>query len=220
MLNPITLKRGMLVSCEGIDGSGKSTLVKNVAKKLTEHNLPVIATREPGATQLGTVIRTLLQEKQIPICQKAEYLLFASDRAQHFHEIVIPNLQNNKIVISDRMADSSIVYQGFGRNLSIDMIKTINNWSMEKITPDLTLYVKISPEIARERLVKRNEKLTDYEKEKESFFKKLITGFETIFSHRQNVLYLDGTQTPEQLADTATEQILTWCKTNNVLKTT
>lgn len=212
-----SLSRGILIACEGIDGSGKSTLVRNLADALSNKDFPVLVTREPGATPLGVVVRGLLQEKRVPICSKAEYLLFASNRAQHFQEIIIPALQEKKIIISDRMADSSLVYQGFGRGLSLDMLNTINKWSMNNILPDITLYVKITPELSRERIIKRNEALTSFEKEKEAFTQQLVLGFETIFANRPDVLSLDGAQLPDQLTHQALAHVLAWIERQRLI---
>jgi dTMP kinase len=214
----IALSRGILIACEGIDGSGKSTLVKNVVEALKKLNFPVIATREPGATPLGAVVRTLIQEKKIAMCPKAEYLLFASDRAQHFHELVLPRLHEKYIVVSDRMADSSLVYQGFGRGTSLEAIRYINQWSMNDVQPDITLYVKIDPVMARERIVKRNEALTAYEKEKEAFIARLVDGFETVFAGRSDVIRLDGARTPEQLTDDAVQAIVAWMQAQEIMQ--
>ncbi|NRB21436.1 dTMP kinase [Candidatus Dependentiae bacterium] len=212
------LQQGILISIEGIDGSGKSTLAKNLCTELQKKKLPIIATREPGKTPLGQVLRTLVQEKKVGICPKAEYLLFAADRAQHFDEFIIPHLKEKKLIISDRMADSSIVYQGYGRGLDINMIKTINAWSMNDIKPDVTIYVRVSPNVAIERILKRKEKLTSFEKEKREFINTLFTGFDTLFKDQHNVIILDGTQTPEELTNYATEKVIQWLQNNKKIQ--
>ena len=114
-------KKGTLITFEGIDGSGKSSAARALYDHLKDE-LPVVLTREPGGTELGRVLRTLLQNRTFDLDAKAEYLLFAADRAQHMKEIVLPALAQNKIVISDRMADSSYAYQGSGRGVDPDMI--------------------------------------------------------------------------------------------------
>src|SRR5438067_1616217 len=110
--------QGMLITIEGIDGSGKSTLAKNLYQHLIANDVDALLTREPGATPLGKALRTILQEKNVAVCDQAEYLLFAADRAQHFKDTIIPALAKGTVVISDRMADSSLVYQGYGRGLN------------------------------------------------------------------------------------------------------
>ena len=164
-------KQGLLISVEGIDGAGKSTLTHNVHSLLLQRNYPVLLTKEPGATDLGKKLRAILQERVIPICNKSEYLLFAADRAQHFETVVSPSLEKNMIVISDRMADSSLVYQGYGRGLNIALIEIINQWAMNNIKPHLTMYIRLSKEEAFKRLAQR-DRLSTFEK-KELIKKKI-----------------------------------------------
>ena len=121
------LKKGILISIEGIDGSGKSTLANKLRDKLQQDAFDVLLTYEPGDSALGKHLRKILHERDFEICGKSEFLLFASDRAQHFESVIIPNLKENKIVVSDRMGDSSVAYQGYGRGEDIDMIKNINS---------------------------------------------------------------------------------------------
>jgi dTMP kinase len=116
------LKKGVLISFEGIDGSGKSLLVNNLYKIL-QTQYKTLITKEPGETDLGKKIRKIVQEQNVKIGPLAEYLLFATDRAQHFTEFIIPNLQEKYLILSDRLADSSIVYNGYGRDLPINKIK-------------------------------------------------------------------------------------------------
>jgi len=201
---------GILISIEGIDGSGKSTLAKKMTDILAQHGLPVLLTKEPGASSLGKQIRTMLQEKPVPICAKSEYLLFAADRAQHFHELIIPALNAHKIVISDRMADSSLVYQGYGRGLDLDTIAMINRWAMNERQPDLTLYVKVPVEVALDRLNKRNETLTSFEKEDISFMQRLHHGFEMLYKKKYHVITLDGQELPDALAAQAAAIVQQW----------
>jgi len=213
-INPImkermsTPKNGLLITLEGIDGSGKSTLAKALKEALQESNIPVVLTREPGGSDLGKQLRTMLQEQHIPLCPKAEYLLFAADRAQHIHDVVIPNLQSHTIVISDRMADSSLVYQGYGRGLDLQFIEMVNNWAMDGIKPDLTIYLKITPEQARQRIEARCEKLTAFEQEADQFRQRLVNGFETIFATRNNILTLDALLSTQELTQQTLQTLL------------
>lgn len=203
-------KKGFLVSIEGIDGSGKSTLAASLVSALSSYGFPVLLTKEPGATELGTILRSLVQKKEMPICSKAEYLLFAADRAQHFEQIIIPALEKGKIIISDRMADSSLVYQGYGRGLEKNMINQINTWTMNDITPDITIYVKVSAQTAFKRIIKRNAEFTSFEKEQTDFIERLITGFDEVFAARSNTVWCDGEQTPENISNQATQSIISW----------
>ena len=213
----ITLKKGILIAIEGIDGSGKSTLAKKLYTTFLQAQYPVLLTKEPGATILGQHLRTLVQEKKFPICSKAEFLLFAADRAQHFDEFIIPGLARGSLIISDRMADSSLVYQGQGRGLSLDMIKSINKWTMNEITPDLTLYIKVSTQIANERISTRNEALTSFEKEKQTFFQKLIEGFDALYKQRNDVIIIDGSQSLDAVSTQAYRAITSWITQNQLI---
>jgi dTMP kinase len=210
------LNRGILITIEGIDGSGKSTLVSNVHTHLKEQNFPVIVTKEPGGSTLGKELRTILQTQTKPLSAKAEYLLFAADRAEHFHDIVSPHLQQKTIVISDRSSDSSLVYQGYGRGLDIRMIDQINSWAKNGLSPDLIFYINISPELAQQRLTLRNEKLTRFEQEGFAFTKRLIHGFNEIFKNRTNVVTLDGNESPEILTQQTTDYIRSWIEKNHL----
>ncbi len=197
------LKQGILIAVEGIDGSGKSTLALNLYQELRTQYRSVVPTKEPGDSQLGLTLRSLLQEKPVPVCPKAEYFLFAADRAQHMHEVVAPALNNKSIVISDRMADSSLVYQGYGRGLDLSMIEQINTWAMNGIFPDLVFYVSIPLPLALERIKTRKKPLSSFEQEQTQFTQKLLTGFEEIFKNRKNVITLDGTQSPQEVMHAA-----------------
>lgn len=193
------LKNGILIAIEGIDGSGKSSLAKNLFQQFLIQNYPVMLTKEPGGTPLGLQLRTIVQEKKVAVCAKAEFMLFATDRAQHFYELIIPALSENKIIISDRMADSSLVYQGYGRGLDMEAINTVNNFVMNGIKPNITVYVKVSNHVAAERIMKRNIALTSFEKEKEDFVAKLAYGFDQLYKNREDVIIVDGNQTQEQV---------------------
>ncbi len=206
------LKQGFLISIEGIDGSGKSTLANKLRDSLQKEKFPVVLTYEPGDTKIGKQFRTALQEKPYPMCDKTEFLLYAADRAQHIQDVIKPELYGKKIVISDRMADSSLAYQGYGRGLDLGIIKKINEWVMECVKPDITLYIKVSTTSAVERLKKRKGRPTSIEKEKEAFTKKVVEGFDTIFKNRSDVIILDGEQSEQMLHKIAHANIINFLR--------
>lgn len=205
----IQLKKGILVAVEGIDGSGKSTLTSYLASMLKQYEIPVLVTREPGGTQLGKYLRKVLHERQddIRISPKAEYLLFASDRAQHFQDVIKDALEKKFVIISDRMSDSSVAYQGFARGVEIDMIEKINQWALEGHLPDITIYLRIDLETAAKRLELRSEALTSFEQEDKLFVERVINGFDTIMKNKRNLIVLDATQRMEKVAKSAFEQL-------------
>lgn len=192
-----THARGILIAIEGIDGAGKSTLARALYIALTEKGIPAVLTKEPGGTELGAHIRTLLMRQSTPIYSKTEYLLFAADRAQHFYEIIEPSLNQGYIVVSDRLSDSSLVYQGAGRGLDVSMLDSINKWTMNHIVPDLTIYMQLSLTNAIKRLYERPE-LSSFEKEI-PFMEQVIKGFDQLYQDRNDVLTLKSTDNPESL---------------------
>jgi dTMP kinase len=207
------LTRGILIAIEGIDGSGKTTLAKNISLSLEQQGFNTLLTREPGDSELGKEIRQLVQTQNVTISPRAQYLLFATDRAQHFSERIIPALKDNKIIICDRLSDSSLAYQGYGNGLDIEMIKSVNEWSMHAIIPDLTVFVRIPVEIALERCGKRGA-LSAYEKQ--DFLKKVSDGFEELYKNRENVIIVNGTESQDVLNKKVSDRIEQWIKANNL----
>ena len=130
--------------------------------------------------------------------------------------VVLPALKRNQMIISDRLTDSSVVYQGYVRGLDIDLIKKVNAWATEQREPDIILYVRVSAQIAHERLIARNIPLGSIEQEPQEFFQKAVEGFDLLVKPKSSAFVLDGTQRPEQLSITATEIILSWIRTNNL----
>ncbi len=198
---------GKLITIEGIDGSGKSTLCKAIFTKLEKKKYSCRLTKEPGGSELGKHLRTILHERTNPLSDKAEYLLFAADRAQHFDRVIQPSLKEGKIIISDRMADSSLAYQGYGRSLDCSMIEAVNHWAMNAIKPDVTIYLKIDINTALNRIKQSRDSLTAFEQEKYLFWQRVTAGFEEIFSKRSNVLTLDARQSTEELATHAIDYL-------------
>lgn len=210
------LKRGVLVTFEGIDGCGKTTLATNLKQRL-ETKFKTILTKQSGGTLAGKQIHTLVQNPPSPLAPKAEYLLFAADRAQHVAELIAPALKDQTLVLCDRMADSSVIYQGYARGLDLQMIEQINAWAMESIVPDITFYVKISPNVALERRTHRTGIPSTFETEKRAFMKKVAAGYEHYFTGKERVITLDGTSTQSELTAQAYEIILTLFAHNGLI---
>lgn len=201
---------GKLITIEGIDGAGKSSVVARLGSLLAEAGSAVVTTKEPGGSKLGIVLRQMLQYQEMPIAPRAEYLLFAADRVQHFHEVVIPALQQGSIVVSDRMSDSSLAYQGFGRGHDLTIIKIINQWTMQGIEPDLTVYLKIPVALAYERMQTRGAQKTVFESEKREFLERVARGFDQIFATRSNVITIDATQAQDIVMQQTYERVQQW----------
>lgn len=209
------LHKGILIAIEGIDGSGKSTLAHNIFTSLDKQGFDTVLTKEPGASELGKEIRKIIQAQIFPLSPKAEYLLFAADRAQHFAELIIPALAQKKLIISDRMSDSSLAYQGYGNGLDHEMLHIINHWTMNNITPDITIFVHVPVELALERAKKRGS-LSAYE-QREHFLHKVADGFEKLYKNRNDVIIVNGNQAQEILTQQVCELIKQWIHTKNYL---
>lgn len=200
------LSKGFLIAFEGIDGCGKTTAAQLAAQALESENYPVLLTREPGGTPLGKKIRAVVQHNDTPVDPKAEFLLFAADRAHHIATLVKPALENGSIVIADRLSDSSLAYQGYGRGLDLATIEEVNRWAMGEIKANLTIYIKVSVELACQRMASRNT-LCTFEREKTDFFERIKVGFEEIYQDRNDVITIDGSQSSEKVASQALKTI-------------
>jgi dTMP kinase len=145
---------GLFIVFEGVEGSGKTTQINRLKDWLTTvQTAPVVQTREPGGTELGTQIRSLLLDAKNhdPIADRAELLLFAADRAQHIEQLVRPKLENGAIVLCDRFTTSTIAYQGYGRGLDVTMIQALNAIATAGIVPDLTIWLDLDPAVGLRR---------------------------------------------------------------------
>ena len=170
--------KGFFISMEGSDGSGKSTQLKNIEKHLEARGYRVLVTREPGGTAVSEKIRDiLLDPENTTITPWTEMFLYAAARAQHLEECILPALAKGKIVLCDRFVDSSIAYQGYGRELG-DVVRQVNEIVTKGIAPDLTFFLDLPPHEGMER--KRSEdghKMDRLELEKESFHTRVYNGY-------------------------------------------
>jgi len=141
-----------LVSFEGIDGCGKTTQINLISNILKKKNINHSVLREPGGTKISEKIRKILLDKDNNISSITETLLFLSARSQMVHEIIKPKLKNNEIVLCDRFIDSTVAYQGYGHNLNVNLINSLNLFAIDGVFPDLTIVFDIDPVIAYERL--------------------------------------------------------------------
>lgn len=146
----------LFITLEGVEGSGKSTQAKLLARWLeNEHGAEVLLTREPGGTDVTKQIRALLSDPEAVLDARAELLLFLADRAQHVATVVRPALECGTIVVCDRYIDSTIAYQSYGRGHDLDLLVTLNAWASTELTPDLTLWIDCDVKMGLERAVKR-----------------------------------------------------------------
>lgn len=193
----------MFITFEGIEGSGKSTQARLLHEYIRSKHIPCILTREPGGTYIGRRIREiLLRNENISISPFTELFLYEADRAQHFEEVIRPNLKKGIWVISDRCMDATTVYQGFGRGLDIALIGTLNQISTGNTTPDLTFILDCPPEIGLLRAKRRitenptEEGFSRFEKEDMGFHRVVREGYLRWSKTHERFKVLDGTLEP------------------------
>jgi dTMP kinase len=147
---------GLFITLEGIDGCGKSTQRDMLAQRIKEHGLEVVITREPGGTEIGEDIRTLLiSDASVHVAPTTELLLYVAARAQHVAELIRPSLEAGRVVISDRYTDSTVAFQGYGRGLDPEIIEKLNEFATGGLVPDLTIVFDLDPALAQTRLGSR-----------------------------------------------------------------
>lgn len=150
------MQKGLFVALEGNDGAGKTTAAQALLKRLKKDGFDVVLSREPGGPVISEQIRSiLLDPANKAMNPKTEALLYAASRTQHFYEVIQPALNEGKIVLCDRFLDSSIAYQGYGRNLGQNAIEEINDFGLNHQRPDLTLFFKVPLSISQKRMEKR-----------------------------------------------------------------
>ena len=187
---------------EGPDGSGKSTQLELLAQYLREElGKKVVTTREPGGTPISQQIREiLLNPDNEAMKDKTEILLYAASRAQHIEQLIMPSLLNNKYVLCDRFVDSSIAYQGYGRQRDIDVIKKVNQMATSGVEPDFSVYIMVPPEIAIERIAQKRS-LDRLEKTEISFHQRVYQGYLALLKEGQRKYYIDGSNDIETVHD-------------------
>lgn len=168
---------------EGPEGSGKSTQAKTLIQRLAERGIEAVYTREPGGTMLGEAIRNILQHNQAgeSPCERAELLLFEASRNQLVEKVIRPNLEKGIWVICDRFMDSTTAYQGYGRGLPVEEIQSINRFTVNGLSPDLTLLLDLDVAAGFERIAQRylarGESADRFEQEERSFHERVRAGY-------------------------------------------
>jgi dTMP kinase len=197
-------EKGILISFEGSEGCGKSTQIRKIADRLEEiDHRDVVVTREPGGTIIGEDIRHLLMhaDSSKSILPETELLLFAASRAQLVREIILPAVQDGKIVLCDRFLDSTTVYQGVARQIADDPVTMINEFAVGEIVPDLTVVLDIPPEIGFERIKHRVSDMPDrMEQENIEFYGKVREGYLALArSLPERFFVVDGAGEPDDI---------------------
>lgn len=201
------MEKGIFITFEGIEGSGKSTQVKILAEKLQKKGFKTVVTFEPGDTEFGSKIREILLSPSLKINPLSELLLYFADRVQHVSEKINPYISEGFIVISDRFTDSTLAYQGYGRGISLDLINNLNKILLNEFKPELTILLDLPAEqgLARNRNINKNDK---FEFEDLSFHKKVREGFLKLAAlETERFIIVDATKTVEEIASEIYEKI-------------
>lgn len=206
----MTSVRGVWITLEGGDGSGKTTQAGLLQGWLESRGRTVVRTREPGGTDVGRLIRDIVLHHRGEIGARAEALLFAADRAHHVETLVRPALARGDVVIQDRYLDSSVAYQGAGRVLGADEVRDLSLWATGGALPDLTVLLDIDPAAARTRLDAADKPFDRLESERADFHARVRDAYLALAAAEPGrFLVLDATRPPEEIAARVRERAAT-----------
>lgn len=194
--------RGLFISVEGPDGSGKSTQVTNIKEFFESRGRDVVLSREPGGTVIGERIRNIILDKDLKeMDPMTEAMLYAASRAQHVSQVIMPALSEGKVVICDRFVDSSLAYQGCGRGLG-EAVAVINSYAVRGCMPDLTFLMKLDPEVGKHRIDENRAEQDRLEQEKLAFHRKVYEGFlELEKEHPDRIVGIDASLAVDRIRD-------------------
>ena len=190
--------QGKFITLEGIEGSGKSTNLETIKSILDQYNIDYVLTREPGGGPLGPHLRKLLLDKDQSISPSVEMLLMMADRRDHVDNLINPNLDKGIWVISDRYLDSTIAYQGGGRQLDINLITSLSA-SLKLPTPDFTLLFDLPVDVALERAKERSE-LDRFEREPVDFHSRIRESYLELASTNHRIKTIDSSKDFESVS--------------------
>lgn len=202
------MARGKLITVEGVDGAGKTTLATALGHALRERGTDAQLLREPGGVRVAELIRELVQDRDLNVTARAEALLYAAARAQLVEEALVPLLQRGAFVVLDRFVDSSLAYQGAGRDLGIDQVREINRFATGGLAPDRTLLLDLEPTLGRERSRGRGAAPDRLELEPDPFFARIAAAYRDLAAaDPDRIRTIDASQTPEAVLAAALEAV-------------
>lgn len=203
------MKKGLFLTIEGCDGSGKTTACNTVIERLRNEGYEVIYTREPGGSDIAEQIRkVILDINNTAMDIRTEALLYAASRRQHLVEKVVPAIETGKIIICDRFLDSSLAYQGFARGIGMDEVYEINKFAIDSYMPDLTIYYAIDAEVGLARIASRKN-LDRLDVESSNFHKRVQKGYEILCEkYPERIKVVNAEQSREQVAEDTYQLII------------
>ena len=199
--------RNLFVSFEGPEASGKSSQIKLLGKYLKKNKIPHIITREPGGTKIGEKLRKIILDKKENITPSEEILLLMSARLNHINNVIIPSLKKGKIVICDRFADSTFVYQGYVNNFGLKKTLDLHKKLLNNFLPTKTfLFILNSNEINRRLKLRKNK--NKYDKINKDFHNKVIRGYKKISKNNKRFYTIDATKSITSISEKIIEEII------------
>ncbi len=205
--------RGRLITLEGIEGSGKSTQIRHLAKVLTQRGYRVLQTREPGGTATAEAIRHILltASSKEPVTPKAEALLILAARCQHVTHLIRPALRRGTVVLCDRFADSTLAYQGFARGLDLHWLRAANEVATGGLTPDLTLVLDLPVSVGLARRQADRGQQNRLDRETERFHRKVRRGFLALAAQEPGRMRIvDANRSAQEVQDELTTIVVGW----------
>ena len=204
-----SIPRGFFLTVEGLDGSGKTTQIDLLERSLRDYGFSVARTREPGGCEISEEIRhTILTTDHMEMCPACEALLYAAARAQHVHEVIRPAVERGQLVLCDRFVDSSIAYQGGGRELGTEVVRGLNAPAVGDMMPDATVYLAIDHQLALERRHSASS-LDRIEVESAAFHGRVQSAYEKLIGEdRKRFLLVDGEQDVQRVAADVLDAVL------------
>jgi dTMP kinase len=200
--------RGRLITIEGLDGAGKTTLADRLVPALAARGVDVQVLREPGGVELSERIRTLVKDPALRIDPRAEALLYAAARAQLVAERVVPLLETGRWVLLDRFVDSSLAYQGAGRALGVDAVRAINDFGTGGLVPDRTLLLRVDADTRDARRSVRGQAPDRLEREDDAFFAAIGAAYDALAAEEDGrIRVIEAGATPDAVLEQAVDAL-------------
>lgn len=203
------MKKGLFITLEGPDGSGKTTVALRIKSALIEKGYPVVHTREPGGVAIAEQIRQIiLDPKNVAMDAKTEALLYAASRRQHLVEKVLPALAEGKLVLCERFVDSSLAYQGYGRNIGLAEVMAINAFAIEGHMPDVTLYLDIDIALGLQRIAQGRSVTDRLDNESLAFHKRVAAGYQEVLKrYGERITTVDASRSIDEVVAQCLQKI-------------